>query len=148
MGSVRRGKQQCKKRAQSRGVEIDKTKKGEEIVRALVGSMTEEADIVVACDSKSKLWKDVDLKSAMQNWNMKYVGIARSPESALRVGTSSERLAIQMKISETTEMDAPRIGKLVQKSEMGDPKVGTRKLESWKKIQKLGDRQGVIQRNA
>ena len=63
--------------------EIDKKKKAKELVRALVGSITEEeGDIVVASDSKSKLWKDVDLKRAMQNWNMKYVDIARSPESA------------------------------------------------------------------
>ena len=64
----------------------------------------------------------MDLKRAMQNWNMKYVDIARSPESAMRVFTSSERLANHLKINEIgevgklmtmMEMDAPRIGKLV-----------------------------------
>ena len=65
------------------GAEIDKTNKVKEIVRALVSSTTEERDTVVACDSMSKLRKNVDLKRAMQNWNMKYVDIARSPESAL-----------------------------------------------------------------
>ena len=39
------------------GAEIDKTKKAKEIVWALVGSITEEVDFVVARDSKSKLWK-------------------------------------------------------------------------------------------
>ena len=71
------------------------------------------------------------MKRAMQNWNMKYVDIARSPESALRVFTSSERLPNQMLISEIeevgklvkrTDMDATRTGKLVKKSEMGNPK--------------------------
>ena len=80
--------------------ENDKTKKTKQIVRAFVGSTTKEGNIVVACDSESKLWKDVDLKRAMQNWNMKYVDIARSPESASRVFTSSERQANQRKISE------------------------------------------------
>ena len=42
-------------------------------------------DIVVACDSKSTLWKDVDLKRAMQNWNTEYVDIVWSPESESRV---------------------------------------------------------------
>ena len=60
-------------------VRIDKTKKARDIVRAFVSSITKKGDIVVACDSKSKLWKDVDLKSSMQNWNMKFVDIARSP---------------------------------------------------------------------
>ena len=60
-------------------------RKATELVRAFVGQITKEGDIVVASDSKSKLWRDADLKRAMQNWNMKYVDIARSPESALRV---------------------------------------------------------------
>ena len=42
------------------GDEIDRTEKAKEIVRALVGSMAKEGDIVVASDSKSKLWKDVN----------------------------------------------------------------------------------------
>ena len=66
------------------GAENDKTKKPNEIVRAFVGSITKEGDTVVACDSKSKLWRDLRLKRTMQRWNMKYVDIARSPESALR----------------------------------------------------------------
>ena len=64
---------------------------------------------------------------------MKYVDIARTLESPLRVFTSIERLAKQMKIHgigdagklvKRTEMDAPSIEKLVKKREMGDPKVG------------------------
>ena len=56
--------------------EIDKIKKAKEIVRV---QQRKKGDIVVACASKSNLWKDVDLRRAVQNWNM------RSPESALRV---------------------------------------------------------------
>ena len=52
--------------------EIDKTNtKPMSFVRVLVGLTPEEGDIVVAADSKSKQWKDVDLKRAMQNWHMK-----------------------------------------------------------------------------
>ena len=47
------------------GAEIDKTKKVKEIVRSFVGSTRKEGDTVVACDSKSKLWKDVDLRRGM-----------------------------------------------------------------------------------
>ena len=100
-----------------------------------MGSMTEEGDNVVAGDSNSKLWNDVDWKRAVKNWNMKYVDIARSPVSALRVFTSSERLANQTRINEIgevgklvkrTEMDAPRIGKFVIQ------KLGTlEKLKNW-----------------
>ena len=100
------------------GAEIDKTKTAKEFVRGFVGSMTKEGDIVVACDSNSKLWKDVDLRRAMQNWNMKFVDTVRSPESALRGFTSCERLANQMKIKEVRE-----VGKLVKRTEMGDPKA-------------------------
>ena len=57
------------------GAEIDKTKKAKEIVRPY---------------TKSKLWKDVGLRRAMQNWNMKYVDNLRSPESALREFITSE----------------------------------------------------------
>ena len=111
----------------------DKTKKANELVRALVGQITKEGYIVVASDSKSKLWKDLSLKRATQNWNMKYVDIARSPGSALRVFISSERLANQLKINEIgevgklvkkTEMYPPKIGKLVKKIEMSDQKSG------------------------
>ena len=65
---------------------------------------------------------------------MKYVDIARGPGSAIRVFTSSERLATQLK---KTEMDGPKVGetgevgqfamktgKLVKKNEMGVSKVG------------------------
>ena len=37
-----------------------------------------EGDIVVAPGSKSKLWRDMSLNRAIQNWNMKYVDIVRS----------------------------------------------------------------------
>ena len=52
-------------------------------------------------------------KRAIQNWNMKYVYIVRSPGSALRVFTSSERLANQLKINDIGE-----VGKPVTKIEM------------------------------
>ena len=84
----------------SGGAENDRNKKVNEIVRAVVGSKMKEGDIVVAFDSKSKLWKDMCLKRAIQNWNMKYVDVARSPGSALRVFTSSEQLANQVKTNE------------------------------------------------
>ena len=103
----------------SGGAENDRNKKVNEIVRALVGLVMKEGDIVVASDSKSKKWKDMSLKRAMQNWNMKCVDVARSPGSALRVFTSSERLANHLKSNEIGE-----VGNLVTKSEMGDPKVG------------------------
>ena len=61
----------------------------------------------------------MSLKRATQNWNMKYVDVVRSPGSALRVFTSSERLANHMKINENGESEN------VKKTEMGDPKVGT-----------------------
>ena len=31
----------------------------------------------------------MDLKRAMQNWNLKYVDVARSPESVLKMFTNS-----------------------------------------------------------
>ena len=81
--------------------------------------MTKEGDIVVLFDSKSKLWRDPGLKRAVQSFNMKCVDIARSPGSAFKVLTSSERLANQLKINEIGE-----VAKLVKKEEMSDPKVG------------------------
>ena len=48
---------------------------------------------------------------------MKYVDVARSPGLALRVLTSSERLANQLRINEIGE-----VGKLVTKIEMNAPK--------------------------
>ena len=62
-----------------------------------------EGDIVVASDRKSKLWKNISLKRAMQEWSMKNVNIARCPGSATRVFTSSERLANQLKKNETDD---------------------------------------------
>ena len=50
----------------------DKTKKANERVRALVGLITKGGDIVVDTDSKSKLWRDMSLKRAIQSWNMKH----------------------------------------------------------------------------
>ena len=49
------------------GAETGKIKQAKVIVGALVGSITKVRDIVMACDSKSKLWKDVGLKRAVQN---------------------------------------------------------------------------------
>ena len=96
-------------------------------LEALVGSIIEEGDTVVACDSKSKLWKDVDLKGAMQNWSMKYVTIAKSPGSTLRLFTRSERLANRMKISEVGE-----VGNLMKRTEVDAAKAGEiGKLENW-----------------
>ena len=37
---------------------------------ALVGQITKEGDIVVASDSKSKLWRDLSLKRAIHIWNI------------------------------------------------------------------------------
>ena len=80
----------------------DMTGKANELVRSLVGMMNEEGDIIVASSSKSKLWRDMSLKRAMQNSSMKYVDVVTNPGSAIRVFTSSERLANQLK---ETEMD-------------------------------------------
>ena len=55
--------------------------------------------------------------------------IVRNPGSALRVCTSSERLANQFKINEMRG-----VGKLVTKTEMNAPKIGksvTKKPKSW-----------------
>ena len=101
------------------GAANDKTKKANELVRALVGQVTKEGDNVAASGSKSKLWRDLSLERAIQNWNMKYVDISRSPGSALRMFTSSERLANRLTINKIGD-----VGKLVKTSEMGDPKVG------------------------
>ena len=69
-----------------------RTGKANELVRSVVGPIKKEGDIIVASGSKSKLWRDMSLKRAIQTWNMKYVDIARSPGSAIRVFTSCERL--------------------------------------------------------
>ena len=99
MGSVRNldelGASSSAGRWSSSGrAESDRNKKVNEIVRALVGSRMKEGGIVDASDSRSKLWRDMSLKRAIQSWNMKYVDVARSPGSALRVFTSKERLRI------------------------------------------------------
>ena len=59
------------------------------------------------------------MRQALQNWNMRYNDVARSPESAARVFTSSERLASQLKEGEVGE-----VGRLVKKIEMDDMKTG------------------------
>ena len=88
---------------------------------ASVGLVLKEGAIVVASCSKSKLWRDISLRRALQNWNMKHVDVARSPGSALRVFTSSERLANHLKINEIGE-----VGSLVTKIEMDASKIGNR----------------------
>ena len=133
----------------SGGAENDKNKKVNEIVRALVGSIMKGGDIVVASDSKSKLWRDLSLNRAIQNWNMKCINIARSPGSALTVFTSSERLANQLKINEIGD-----VGKLVKKIKMGAPKIGKlankndMKVEALvKKIQMNDSKVGKVREN-
>ena len=74
-----------------------------------------------------KTVEDMSLKRAMQDWNMKYVDIARSPWSTIRVCTSTERLANQLKINEITE-----VGELVTKFETNAPKIGKSELEKLK----------------
>ena len=52
----------------SDGAENDRNKKANEIVRVTVGSIVKEGG--VTSNSKSKLWKDMSLKGAIQNWIM------------------------------------------------------------------------------
>ena len=108
-----------------RGAANGKTKKGNELVRALEGQITKEVDIVVASVGKTKLWRDLSLMRTVRNRNMKCSDIARSPGSALRVFTSSERLPSQLKFNEIGE-----VGKLVKKIHTNDPKVG----KVWKSV--------------
>ena len=96
----------------SGGAENDKNKRANEIVRAIVGSIVKEGNSVVASHSMSKLWKYMTLKRQIQNWNMKYVVVARSPGSALRVSNC-------LKINEMG-----KVGKLVTKIEIIFPKIG------------------------
>ena len=63
------------------GAENDRTRKANELVRSLVGRIKKEGDIIVASGSKSKLWRDMNLKRALQDWNMEYVDSPRSPGS-------------------------------------------------------------------
>ena len=101
-----------------RGEANDKTKKANELVRALVGQITKEVDIVVASDGKSKLWRDLSLMRPIQKLEHETCfDIARSPVSALRVFTSSERLPNQLKFNEIGE-----VGKFVMK------------IKSWKSL--------------
>ena len=53
------------------GAENDRTGKATELVRSLAGMIMKEGDIILASGSKSKLWKDMSLKRAIQDWNMK-----------------------------------------------------------------------------
>ena len=119
-------------------------------MRSLLTITKTEGDIIVASGSKSKLSRDMSLKRETQNWNIKYVDIARSPRSARRVFTSSERLANHLKIKEIgevgklvtkTETHAPKLGKSLKKNEMYDPKVGEIR-EVGKKVRKI--EMGVI----
>ena len=66
---------------------------------------------------------------------MKHVDIARSAGSAIRVFTSSERLANHLKINEIGE-----VGKLLKRIETGGPQArkiikkvetGDKKVENW-----------------
>ena len=61
-----------------------------------MGQILKNGEVVVASDSKSRLWRDLSMRQATQNWNMMYADFARSPESALRAFTSSEGLANQL----------------------------------------------------
>ena len=56
--------------------ENDKAERANEIVRTLVG-IIKKRDIVVATGSKSNLWRDMSLKRAVQNWNVKHVDVVR-----------------------------------------------------------------------
>ena len=77
------------------GAEKGRNKKVSEMLRAIVGLMAKEEDIVVASDSKSKLWKDRSLKRSIQNWNMKYVDVARNPGVLTSSGTTGESVEDQ-----------------------------------------------------
>ena len=74
---------------------------------------------------------------------MKYVDNARSPGSALRVLTSSERLANQLKSSEIGE-----VGKRVKKIEMDAPKIGNWRHGTNQKFEKSGNRLDLVKRSA
>ena len=101
----------------------DTTGEANELVRSLVGIIKKEGDIIVTSRSKSKLWQDMSLKRAIQDWNVKFVDIARSPASAIRVFTSSEHLANQLKINK-----------------MGDVgKIGAEDRDGCSEIWKIGE---------
>ena len=65
----------------------DEVKKAILIVKDLVGQILKNGEVVVASDSKSRLWRDLSMRQAIQNWSMMYADIARGPESALRAFT-------------------------------------------------------------
>ena len=108
----------------------DKNKKANEIVRAIVGSMVTEGEIVVASDSKSKAVERHEFAKQHKIGPGKMSTLRGNPGSALRVFTSSERLANQLKINEIgklvtkIEMDTPKFGKLLKKNDMSNSKVG------------------------
>ena len=78
-----------------------------------MGQILKNGDVVVASDSKSRLWRDLSMRQAIQNWNMIYADIARSPESALRAFTRNEGLANKLNEDEVGE-----VGNLLKKIEM------------------------------
>ena len=90
------------------GADNDRAGKANELVGSLVTIVKKQGNIIVASGSKSKLWRDMSLKRAVQNWNVEYVGVVRNPGSAMRV-TSSERLANQLR---KNEMDDPKVGEI------------------------------------
>ena len=113
-----------------------------------MGQTTKEVDIFVASDSKPKLWRDLSLKRAIQNWNMKYVDIARSPGSASIVSSSSERLATQLKTNEMGEVgkllkSAPKSGKI---GEVG--RLVHRVRQMIQKLERMGNRSDLVERSA
>ena len=75
--------------------------------------MLKNGDVVVASGGGSGLWGGLSMRQAIQNWNMIYADIARSPESALTAFTSSEGLANQLNEDEVGE-----VRKLLKKIEM------------------------------
>ena len=122
--------------------ESDRTRKANELVISLVGMTKKAEDMIVASGSKSKQWRDMSLKRAIQNWNVKCVGIERSP------GVSDQSVHQQSKTGKSVEdqrgwrnwrigdedRDAPEIVKLLKKNEMDVAK--SKKLELLEKLVK------------
>ena len=79
--------------------------------------------------------RDMSLKRAIQNWNMKYVATVRSPGSAIRVFTSSERLANHLKINETVEFG--KIGEEERDGCSENWKMGEEERDGWFKVWKM-----------
>ena len=110
----------------------DKTKKANELVGALVAQITKEGDIVVAIDSKSKLWRDLSLKRATQK--LEHEICRHCEESRVIVWECSP--AVNDKSAEDqrdwrscTNGEEDRDGcpekqNWAKKSEMGDPTFG------------------------